>query len=164
MVAAAKEARSGSSAWPSTGGCFPKLIRAKQLIAEGGDRPRRCWRGKRITTAGWRAKNAPGCVTRLSQAADPSSTRIRHRIDAFNFLFGKARARNRFSALQCRTSLGGGGFLATVLVEYAGGVRGIGVRGIVDVRWNSRIVRDQFRVIGTDGELNLDPLLNEHQL
>ena len=33
-----------------------------------------------------------------------------------------------------------------------------GVRGIVDVRWNSHIERDQFRVIGTDGEINLDPL------
>jgi predicted dehydrogenase len=42
---------------------------------------------------------------------------------------------------------------ATVLLEYAGGVR-----GVVDVRWNSHIYRDQFRVIGTDGELNLDPL------
>jgi predicted dehydrogenase len=42
---------------------------------------------------------------------------------------------------------------ATALIEYAGGVR-----GIVDVRWNSRIVRDQFRVIGTEGELDLSPL------
>jgi 1,5-anhydro-D-fructose reductase (1,5-anhydro-D-mannitol-forming) len=42
---------------------------------------------------------------------------------------------------------------ATVLLEYAGGVR-----GIVDVRWNSHIERDQFRVIGTEGEINLDPL------
>src|ERR1700737_653576 len=36
-------------------------------------------------------------------------------------------------------------------------VRG-GVHGVVDVRWNSRVVRDQFRVIGTEGELVLDPL------
>jgi len=32
------------------------------------------------------------------------------------------------------------------------------VRGIVDVRWHSDIVRDQFRIIGTKGEINLDPL------
>ena len=29
---------------------------------------------------------------------------------------------------------------------------------MVDVRWNSHIERDQFRVIGTDGEIDLSPL------
>jgi hypothetical protein len=33
-----------------------------------------------------------------------------------------------------------------------------GVHGIVDVRWNSRVGRDQFRVIGVEGEIGLDPL------
>jgi predicted dehydrogenase len=33
-----------------------------------------------------------------------------------------------------------------------------GVHAVVDVRWNSRIPRDQFRIIGEDGEINLDPL------
>jgi len=33
-----------------------------------------------------------------------------------------------------------------------------GVHGVVDVRWNSRVARDQFRIIGEDGEINLDPL------
>ena len=28
----------------------------------------------------------------------------------------------------------------------------------IDVRWNSRIPRDQFRIIGEEGEINLDPL------
>jgi predicted dehydrogenase len=42
---------------------------------------------------------------------------------------------------------------ATVMMKFAGGVH-----GIVDVRWNSRIPRDQFRVIGTEGEIGLDPL------
>ncbi|MDQ1469205.1 MAG: hypothetical protein QOJ99_685 [Bryobacterales bacterium] len=42
---------------------------------------------------------------------------------------------------------------ATVLIDYVNKTR-----GIVDVRWNSRIGRDQFRVIGTEGEINLDPL------
>jgi len=40
-----------------------------------------------------------------------------------------------------------------VIIEYSGGVR-----GVVDVRWNSHVARDQFRVIGTDGEIDLDPL------
>ena len=33
-----------------------------------------------------------------------------------------------------------------------------GVRGVVDVRWHSRVVRDEFRVRGTDGEIDLSPL------
>src|SRR5207244_2325400 len=32
------------------------------------------------------------------------------------------------------------------------------VRGIVDVRWHSRVSRDEFRIIGTEGELDLTPL------
>src|ERR1035437_9938400 len=42
---------------------------------------------------------------------------------------------------------------ATVTIEYEGGVR-----GVVDVRWHSRVVRDEFRVRGTDGEIDLSPL------
>jgi predicted dehydrogenase len=42
---------------------------------------------------------------------------------------------------------------ATVLIKYASGVH-----GIVDVRWNSRIERDEFRIVGTEGELDLTPL------
>ena len=32
------------------------------------------------------------------------------------------------------------------------------LRAIVDVRWHSRIARDEFRIIGTEGELDLTPL------
>jgi predicted dehydrogenase len=42
---------------------------------------------------------------------------------------------------------------ATALVEYAGGIH-----AVIDVRWNSRIQRDQFRIIGSEGEISLDPL------
>jgi 1,5-anhydro-D-fructose reductase (1,5-anhydro-D-mannitol-forming) len=42
---------------------------------------------------------------------------------------------------------------ATVLVGYPSGVH-----AVVDVRWNSRVHRDQFRIIGTEGEIVLDPL------
>ena len=74
-----------------------------------------------------------------------------HRIDAFNFLFGqpthatgmRSNAVHRFDVEDS----------ATVLIEYANKVR-----GIIDVRWNSRITRDQFRVVGTDGEIDLNPL------
>jgi len=42
---------------------------------------------------------------------------------------------------------------ATVLVGYAGGVH-----AVVDVRWNSRVARDEFRVVGVDGVMELTPL------
>ena len=74
-----------------------------------------------------------------------------HRIDALNFLFGApAQAvgivSNRVHAFAVEDS-------ATVLIQYSKGIH-----GVVDVRWNSHVSRDQFRVIGTDGEINLDPL------
>src|SRR5262249_10192006 len=42
---------------------------------------------------------------------------------------------------------------ATVLIEYESGVR-----GVIDVRRHSRMSRDEFRIRGTDGELDLTPL------
>jgi predicted dehydrogenase len=42
---------------------------------------------------------------------------------------------------------------ATAMIEYQSGVR-----GVVDVRWHSRVSRDEFRIRGTDGELDLSPL------
>jgi predicted dehydrogenase len=42
---------------------------------------------------------------------------------------------------------------ATLMIDYAGGVR-----GIVDVRWHSKIKRDECRIRGTEGEMELSPL------
>ena len=42
---------------------------------------------------------------------------------------------------------------ATVMVEYNSGVR-----CVVDVRWHSRVLRDEFRIRGTDGEIEMTPL------
>ena len=42
---------------------------------------------------------------------------------------------------------------ATVLIDYENGVR-----GVVDVRWHSRTPRDEFRIVGVDGEMSLTPL------
>jgi predicted dehydrogenase len=74
-----------------------------------------------------------------------------HRIDALNFLFRKPRRAtgllaNAVHPLAVEDS-------ATVLIQYDGGIH-----ATVDARWNSHIKRDQFRVIGTDGEMILDPL------
>jgi predicted dehydrogenase len=39
------------------------------------------------------------------------------------------------------------------MIEYESGVR-----GIVDVRWHSKISRDECRIRGTEGEMEMSPL------
>ena len=74
-----------------------------------------------------------------------------HRIDLMNYLFGKPiSAIGHMSTLVQPLAVEDN---ATVMIEYEGGVR-----GVVDVRWHSRVVRDEFRVRGTDGEIDLSPL------
>jgi predicted dehydrogenase len=74
-----------------------------------------------------------------------------HRIDLMNYLFGKAhRATGQLSTLVHPAEVEDN---ATVLIEYENGVR-----SVVDVRWHSRVPRDEFRIRGTDGEMDLTPL------
>ena len=74
-----------------------------------------------------------------------------HRIDVLNFLFGQpVRATGQLSNVVHHYAVEDN---ATVMIEYAGGVR-----GTVDVRWHSRISRDECRIRGTDGEMELSPL------
>ncbi|MBI1941306.1 MAG: Gfo/Idh/MocA family oxidoreductase [Acidobacteria bacterium] len=74
-----------------------------------------------------------------------------HRIDVLNFLFGEPKAvvahlSNAVHDIPVEDN-------ATLLIEYENKVR-----GIVDVRWHSRVNRDEFRIIGTEGEMDLTPL------
>jgi 1,5-anhydro-D-fructose reductase (1,5-anhydro-D-mannitol-forming) len=74
-----------------------------------------------------------------------------HRIDLFNFFFGNPQdVRACLSNAVHKTAVEDS---ATVLIKYPSGVH-----GIVDVRWNSCIERDEFRIVGTEGELDLTPL------
>jgi predicted dehydrogenase len=74
-----------------------------------------------------------------------------HRIDLMNYLFGTpVRVSGHLSTLVQPIKVEDN---ATVLIEYEGGAR-----GIVDVRWHSRVPRDEFRIRGTEGELDLTPL------
>ena len=74
-----------------------------------------------------------------------------HRIDLMNYLFGApARVSGHRSTLVHPIAVEDN---ATVLIEYESGVR-----GLIDVRWHSRVPRDEFRVRGTQGELDLTPL------
>ena len=74
-----------------------------------------------------------------------------HRIDLMNYLFGKpVRVDGQVSTLVQSVPVEDN---ATVMIEYEGGVR-----AIVDVRWHSRVERDEFRIRGTEGEIELSPL------
>ena len=74
-----------------------------------------------------------------------------HRIDLMNYLFGRpVRATGYRSTLVHRIAVEDN---ATVLTEHDSGLR-----AMVDVRWHSRVARDEFRIRGTDGEMDLTPL------
>jgi predicted dehydrogenase len=128
---------------------FPKLMRAKQLLAEGAI-------GQPVMAEanhhGWLESEERGWLRDPALAGGgPLYDKGSHRIDAFNFLFGPPlRATGLHSNAVHQLGVEDS---TTALIGYAGGIH-----GVVDVRWNSRIVRDQFRIVGTDGELNLDPL------
>lgn len=128
---------------------YPKLIRARQLIADGEIglpllAEANCHSWLEVAGRGWLADPALSGGGPLYDIAS-------HRIDAMNFLFGKPeRASGLLSNAVHRIAVEDS---ATALVQYAGGVH-----AVVDVRWNSHLPRDQFRVIGENGEINLDPL------
>ncbi len=128
---------------------FPKLVRTKQLIAEGII-------GQPVLVEanchGWVESEERAWLRDPTMAGGGPLYDIgSHRIDAMNFLFGRPQRAtgllsNAVHPLGVEDS-------ATLVTEYAAGVH-----GVVDVRWNSHVVRDQFRVIGTEGEIELDPL------
>jgi 1,5-anhydro-D-fructose reductase (1,5-anhydro-D-mannitol-forming) len=128
---------------------YPKLIRAKSLITEGAI-------GQPLLAEanyhGWLESDDRAWLRDPSIAgAGPLFDVGSHRIDAMNFLFGKpSRATGLLSNALHRMAVEDS---ATVLIEYAGGIH-----GVVDVRWNSHVPRDQFRIVGTEGEIVLDPL------
>jgi len=128
---------------------FPKLIRAKHLLAEGAI-------GQPLLAEanhhGWLESEERGWLRDPALAGGgPLYDKGSHRIDAFNFLFGPPlRATGLHSNAVHQLGVEDS---TTALIGYAGGVH-----AVVDVRWNSRIIRDQFRIVGTEGELDLDPL------
>ena len=74
-----------------------------------------------------------------------------HRIDVLNYLFGKPlKATGHLSNAVHQYAVEDN---ATVMIEY-----GSGVRGVVDVRWHSHVKRDECRIRGTNGEMDLTPL------
>ena len=74
-----------------------------------------------------------------------------HRIDVFNLLFGRPAAVT--AQLSNVVHPGAVEDSATVLIDYESGAR-----AIIDTRRHSRVSRDELRIIGTEGELDLTPL------
>jgi 1,5-anhydro-D-fructose reductase (1,5-anhydro-D-mannitol-forming) len=130
---------------------YPKVQRAKQMLEAGVI-------GKpvlaELTCHEWR-EDKPGqrswLLDPVQAGGGPLYDIASHRIDVLNFFFGRP--------------LGASGHLsnavhhypvednASVMIDYTDGVR-----GIVDVRWHSKVKRDECRIRGTDGEMDLTPL------
>jgi 1,5-anhydro-D-fructose reductase (1,5-anhydro-D-mannitol-forming) len=131
---------------------YPKVQRAKQLLEAGAI-------GKpvlaELTCHEWRDDDKD---SRRSWLTDPAQAGggplydiASHRIDVLNFLFGQPqRATGHLSNAVHHYAVGDN---ATVMIDYASGVR-----GIVDVRWHSKVRRDECRIRGTDDEMELSPL------
>jgi predicted dehydrogenase len=130
---------------------YPKVNRAKELIGQGAiGRPVFA----EATSHDW--FNPVG--GHRSWLADPKSSGggplfdiASHRIDLMNYFFGAPqRVSGHLSTLVQPLAVEDN---ASVLIDYENGAR-----GFVDVRWHSRIARDEFRIRGTDGEIDLSPL------
>ncbi len=130
---------------------YPKVNRALELIRQGvigtpvfafasshawftGDHGRRAW-----------------LLDPAQAGGGPLYDIGSHRIDLLNYFFGEpqeayAHLSNAVHDLAVEDS-------ATVIIKYR-----TRVHGLVDVRWNSRVARDEFRIIGSEGEIDLTPL------
>lgn len=130
---------------------YPKVRRAKALLEEGAIGTPvlaeiNC-HGWFTAENGWRAWLLDPAMAGGGPLYDIGS----HRIDVLNYLFGTPRRvsghlSNAVHDWPVEDS-------ATVVIEYEAGVR-----GVVDVRWHSKVERDEFRIVGTEGEMRLTPL------
>jgi len=130
---------------------YPKVDRARELIEAGvigrpvfAEATSHDWFNPLGTSRAWLADPE-------QSGGGPLRDIGSHRIDLMNYLFGKPiNAIGHMSTLVQPLDVEDN---ATVMIEYESGVR-----GVVDVRWHSRVVRDEFRVRGTKGEIDLSPL------
>lgn len=128
---------------------YPKIVRARHLLADGAiGRPTfafACYHGwLESQDRGW--LKDPGLA-----GGGPFYDVGSHRIDVCNLLFGRPeKAVGALSNALHQLAVEDSG---TAVIVYPGGVH-----AVVDVRWNSHITRDEFRVVGEDGELDLTPL------
>jgi predicted dehydrogenase len=130
--------------------CYPKVQRAKQLLEAGAiGQPVLA----ELTCHSWfdGTGSRSWLVDPAKAGGGPLFDIASHRIDVLNFLFGQPqRVSGQLSNVVHHYAVEDN---ATVMIEYAGGVR-----GVVDVRWYSRVSRDECRIRGTDGDIELSPL------
>ena len=129
---------------------YPKVQRAKQLLGSGAiGRPVLA----ELTCHAWfdGQGSRSWLVDPAKAGGGPLFDIASHRIDVLNYLFGQPlRVTAQLSNVVHHYAVEDD---ATVMIEYAGGVR-----GVVDVRWHSKVVRDECRIRGTDGEMGSSPL------
>lgn len=130
--------------------CYPKVQRAKELLAAGVI-------GKPVFAELTNHMDFDGSGNRgwlfdpVKSGGGPLFDIASHRIDVLNFLFGQPqRVTAQLSNVVYRYAVEDN---ATALIEYESGVR-----GVVDVRWHSKVNRDECRIRGTDGEMEMSPL------
>jgi predicted dehydrogenase len=130
---------------------YPKLQRARQLLEAGAigtpvlaELTSHSWFDAHDGERSWLLDPAKAGGGPLFDIAS-------HRIDVLNFLFGEPlRVSGHLSNVVHHYAVEDN---ATVMIDYESGVR-----GIVDVRWHSKIKRDECRIRGTEGEMDLSPL------
>ena len=130
---------------------YPKVQRARELLAAGvigkpvlAELTCHEWRDQVGSQRSW-------LIDPAQAGGGPLYDIASHRIDVLNFLFGQpVRATGHLSNVIHHYAVEDN---ATVMIDYAEGVR-----GIVDVRWHSRVKRDECRIRGTEGEMDLTPL------
>jgi predicted dehydrogenase len=135
---------------------YPKLNCAKELIAGGAiGQPVLA----ELTSHSWfDGISSDGKQSGRAWLLDPAQAGggplfdiASHRIDLLNYLFGQPlRVTGQLSNAVHHYAVEDN---ATILIEYADGVR-----GVVDVRWHSKVSRDECRIRGTEGEIDLTPL------
>lgn len=130
--------------------CYPKVQRTKQLLKQGAiGQPVVAELTNHMWFDGGGSRS--WLVDPAKAGGGPLFDIASHRIDVLNFWFGKPlRVTAQMSNVVHRYPVEDN---ATVLIEYEHGVR-----GIVDVRWHSNIIRDECRIRGTDGEIEMSPL------
>src|SRR5690606_21347044 len=130
---------------------YPKLVRARELLAQGAI-------GRPVMALACCSEWVPDVDAERSWLFDPELAGSgplhdigSHRIDALTFLLGEpVRVTAQLNTAMRSFAVEDG---ASVLIEYANGAR-----GLVDARWNTRAGLDDFRIVGTEGVLELGPL------
>jgi 1,5-anhydro-D-fructose reductase (1,5-anhydro-D-mannitol-forming) len=129
---------------------YPKVHRARQLLEAGAiGKPVLAELSNHMWFDGSGSRS--WLVDPMKAGGGPLFDIASHRIDVLNFLFGQPlRVTGQLSNVVHHYVVEDN---ATVMMEYPGGVR-----GVVDVRWHSKVSRDECRIRGTEGEIEMSPL------